>query len=148
MKPLRLLQWLLGTLLGLGLITVAAVAIITPLIFSLLWPPPRPDVEVEQVQPTAESETPTTSDPPTPEPTATPETAREGRVTYGEGLRVRDRPDRDAEALGGIDFDEVVTILERSSDGEWVKIRTQDDLEGWVLAFGIQLNQQESGTLP
>lgn len=41
MKPVvRVLQWLLGTFLGLGLITLVAAAIITPLVFNLLWPPP------------------------------------------------------------------------------------------------------------
>ncbi|MCH9055417.1 SH3 domain-containing protein [Parathermosynechococcus lividus] len=130
MKPLRLLQWLLGTLLGLGLIATTVAVIITPLIFGLLWAPPRPNVEVEQPLPTAQTET----SPPTPSPAP----VKQGRVTYAEGLRVRDRPDREAEALGSIDFEEVVTILERSSDGEWVKVRTQNDLEGWVLAFGIQ----------
>ncbi|XFA72410.1 SH3 domain-containing protein [Thermosynechococcaceae cyanobacterium Okahandja] len=134
MKPLRLLQWLLGTLLGLSLIVVAAAAIITPFIFNLLLSPPRPNVEVDQPQPVAESEAPTPSDSPEP----SPDPLKEGRVTYGEGLRVRDRPSRDAEALGGVEFHEIVTILERSSDGEWVKVRTQSDLEGWVLSFGIQ----------
>lgn len=43
MKPVvRVLQWLLGTFLGLGLITLVAAAIITPLVFNLLWPPPAP----------------------------------------------------------------------------------------------------------
>ncbi|WP_448532752.1 SH3 domain-containing protein [Parathermosynechococcus lividus] len=136
MKPLRLLQWLLGTLLGLGLIATTVAVIITPLIFGLLWPPPRPNVEVEQPLPTAETKTSPPSEPPT--PTTSPTPVKHGRVTYAEGLRVRDRPDREAKVLGGIDFEEVVTILERSSDGEWVKVRTQNDLEGWVLAFGIQ----------
>ncbi len=136
MKPLRLLQWLLGILLGLGFMAVAVAAVILPLVFNLLWPPPRPNVEIEQPRPIAEPETPAPTETPVLSPT--PEPLKQGRVTYGEGLRVRDRPDRDAEVLGGVEFDAVVTILERSQDGEWVKVRTQDGLEGWVLSFGIQ----------
>ncbi len=136
MKPLRLLQWLLGILLGLGFMAVAVAAVILPLVFNLLWPPPRPNVEIDQPRPIAEPETPAPTETPVLSPT--PEPLKQGRVTYGEGLRVRDRPDRDAEVLGGVEFDTVVTILERSQDGEWVKVRTQDGLEGWVLSFGIQ----------
>lgn len=140
MKPLRLLQWLLGSLLGLGFIVIAVVVIMTPFVFGLLWPPPRPHVDSAQPLPTAEANSPTASETPVPAPS--PESARAARVIEGDGLRVRNRPDREAETLEIIAFDEVVTLLERSPDGEWVKVRTQNNVEGWVLAFGIQEQQE------
>ncbi|AHB89173.1 SH3 domain protein [Thermosynechococcus sp. NK55a] len=149
MKPVvRLLQWLLGTFLGLGLITLVVAALITPLIFNLLWPPPPPKVEAHNSPPPTSPESSPNSPSPTPEPTPiqSPQPNPKGRVIYGEGLRVRDRPSREANALGGVAFDEVVTILERSEDGEWLKIRTKNDLEGWVLAFGVQETTPQSAT--
>lgn len=147
MKPVvRVLQWLLGTFLGLGLIALVAAAIITPLVFNLLWPPPRPEVEAQHSPLPTSAESPPNSPSPTPEPTPTPspQAKPEGRVIYGEGLRLRDRPSREANALGGVAFDEVVTILERSEDGEWLKVRTKNNLEGWVLAFGVQETTAQS----
>ncbi len=90
----RVLQWLLGTFLGLGLIALVAAAIITPLVFNLLWPPPRPEVEAQNLPLPTPSESPPNSPSPTPEPTPTPlpQAKPEGRVIYGEGLRLRDRP--------------------------------------------------------
>ncbi|BAY52473.1 hypothetical protein NIES2134_124570 [Thermostichus vulcanus NIES-2134] len=147
MKPVvRVLQWFLGTFLGLGLMTLVAAAMIMPLIFNLLWPPPRPQVEAHHLPPptppASSANSPSAS--PEPSPTESPQPNPEGRVIYGEGLRVRDRPSREANALGGVAFDEVVTILERSEDGEWLKIRTKDNLEGWVLAFGVQATTPQS----
>lgn len=147
MKPVvRVLQWLLGIFLGFSLIALVAAALITPLVFNLLWSPPRPNVEAqsspEPVEPVPNSSSP----PPEPTPTPSPPTQPEGRVIYGDGLRLRDRPSREANALGGVAFDEVVTILERSEDGEWLKVRTKENLEGWVLAFGVQEITTESPT--
>ncbi len=143
MKPVvRVLQWLLGTFLGLGLFILVAAAIITPFVFNLLWPPPRPEVEAENPPLPAPPESPPNS--PSPTPTPSPQPNPEGRVIYGDGLRLRDRPSREANALGGVAFDEVVTILERSEDGEWLKVRTQNNLEGWVLAFGVQETTAQS----
>lgn len=148
MKPfVRVLQWLLGTFLGLSLIALVAAAIITPLVFNLLWPPPRPEVEAQNApEPSPNSPSPTPS--PEPTPTPSPQPKPEGRVIYGDGLRLRDRPNREAESLGSVAFDEVVTILERSEDGEWLKIRTQNNLEGWVLAFGVQETRAAESPTP
>ncbi|MFN4066670.1 MAG: SH3 domain-containing protein [Thermosynechococcus sp.] len=146
MKPVvRVLQWLLGIFLGLGLIALVAAAIITPLVFNLLWPPPRPEVEAQHSPLPTPAESPPNSPSPTPEPTPISSPPKpEGRVIYSDGLRLRDRPSREANALGGVAFDEVVTILERSEDGEWLKVRTKENLEGWVLAFGVQEIMAES----
>ncbi|MFN4194327.1 MAG: SH3 domain-containing protein [Thermosynechococcus sp.] len=146
MKPVvRVLQWLLGIFLGLGLIALVAAAIITPLVFNLLWPPPRPEVEAQHSPLPTPAESPPNSPSSTPEPTPTSSPPKpEGRVIYSDGLRLRDRPSREANALGGVAFDEVVTILERSEDGEWLKVRTKENLEGWVLAFGVQEIMAES----
>lgn len=76
----------------------------------------------------------------TPKPKPLPPGAFEGRVTYAEGLVLRDAASRGAATLGGVDMNEKVTVLETSSDGEWQKIRTVNDKEGWIRGGYVQKN--------
>jgi Bacterial SH3 domain len=75
-----------------------------------------------------------------PKPKPLPPGAFEGRVTYAEGLVLRDNPARGATTLGGVDMNEKVTVLESSADGEWQRIRTNNDKEGWIRAGYVQKN--------
>ncbi len=75
-----------------------------------------------------------------PKPKPLPPGAFEGRVTYAEGLVLRDSASRGAATLGGVDMNEKVTVLENSSDGEWQKIRTTNDKEGWIRSGYVQKN--------
>ncbi len=69
-----------------------------------------------------------------------PPGAFEGRVTYAEGLVLRDSASRSAATLGGVDMNEKVTVLETSTDGEWQKVRTINDKEGWIRGGYVQKN--------
>jgi Bacterial SH3 domain len=73
-------------------------------------------------------------------PKPLPPGAFEGRVTYAEGLVLRDSASRGAATLGGVDMNEKVTVLETSTDGEWQKIRTVNDKEGWIRGGYVQKN--------
>ncbi|MDJ0553579.1 MAG: SH3 domain-containing protein [Microcoleaceae cyanobacterium MO_207.B10] len=50
------------------------------------------------------------------------------------GLILRATPERDAERIGGISYQEEVVVLEESSDKRWQKVRVNDgsDRIGWV----------------
>lgn len=67
-----------------------------------------------------------------PEPAATPATGYAAKVTQPIGLLVRAEPSADSNQVDGIAFDDEVTILETSSDGEWQRIKTGNGTEGWV----------------
>lgn len=139
MKASHILQWLLGTTFGLGLMVLLFASVLGVFSQNLLLPPERPEfnqeiVESPQAVPDASEETEEPD--PSPEPSPEPENTT-ARVSYGEGLRIRDRPDREGTPLGGVGFDEEVILLEQSDDGEWQKIRSQDGTEGWVLGFGL-----------
>ena len=55
------------------------------------------------------------------------------RVTWPDGLILRDRPSYDANSIGGIGFNQNVIVLEVTSDYEWEKVRLEDSQqEGWV----------------
>ncbi|MGK7910945.1 MAG: SH3 domain-containing protein [Synechococcus sp.] len=63
-----------------------------------------------------------------------------GRVTWPQGLVVRSAPGLESTYVGGIPFDAVATILERSDDGRWQRIRQDSTgLEGWVKAGNIAI---------
>jgi hypothetical protein len=48
---------------------------------------------------------------------------------------LRQNPNRESARLGGLEYDDEVTVLEKSPDGEWIRVRLQDsDIEGWVKA--------------
>jgi Bacterial SH3 domain len=73
-------------------------------------------------------------------PKPLPAGAFEGRVTYAEGLVLRDSATRNSPTLGGVEMNEKVTVLETSTDGEWQKIRTVNDKEGWIRGGYVQKN--------
>lgn len=62
----------------------------------------------------------------------------EGRVTYAEGLVIRDSASRGATTIGSVEFNEKVTILETSADSEWQKIRTKNEKDGWIRGGNVQ----------
>lgn len=64
----------------------------------------------------------------------------EGRVTYPQGLVLRSSAAQDSGTIGGLEFNEMLTVVETSPDGEWQKVRTSKDKEGWVRGGNIQKN--------
>lgn len=64
------------------------------------------------------------------------------RVTQSIGLVVRDSPGGEGGSIGGVDFNERVTVLETNADKTWQKIRLNNGQEGWVRAGNVeQVNQ-------
>ncbi len=62
----------------------------------------------------------------------------EGRVTYAEGLILRDGSSRGAATIGSVAFNEKVTVLETTADSEWQKIRTKNQKDGWIRGGNVQ----------
>ncbi|MGK7905495.1 MAG: SH3 domain-containing protein [Hormoscilla sp.] len=57
----------------------------------------------------------------------------EARVTWPEGLILRDRPSYNSLRIGGIGYHERVLVLGVSSDKVWQRVRVSDSFqEGWV----------------
>lgn len=62
-----------------------------------------------------------------------PPGAYKARVSWSEGLILRDAPGADAARTGGVAFNQEVLVLTESDDKRWQKIRLVDgDLEGWI----------------
>lgn len=55
------------------------------------------------------------------------------RVTWPDGLILRDRPSYDANSIGGIEFNRTIVVVESTDDKEWEKIRVEGGNQvGWV----------------
>ncbi len=93
-------------------------------------------------QETAESPSPS----PSPEATKTPDPLPQGsykaKVKRSGGLTVRSGPSRSNESVGGVGYNDELIVLEKDSDGTWVKVRSvQTGVEGWVKSGNLS-NQE------
>ncbi|MEM8716050.1 MAG: SH3 domain-containing protein [Cyanobacteria bacterium P01_G01_bin.4] len=89
------------------------------------------------VEPSVSNSPALDSNPPVPEPVANSTTR--GRVSEPIGLAMRADPSIEAAYLGGLAFNETVTILESSGDGTWQRVRRDfNGLEGWIKAGNIE----------
>jgi Bacterial SH3 domain len=102
--------------------------------------------QIKSTQTPASGAEPKTS--PSPTPTAKsseplPPGAYQGRVTWEQGLSLRAEPNQEAERVGGVAFNQKVTVLEENSDKSWVKIRLEGgEQEGWVKIGNIERVEQ------
>lgn len=89
---------------------------------------------------------------PTPTPSPTPSAKPDGnlaRVTLGEGLNVRESSSVESSRIGGVDYNEVVTVLETSPDQEWQKVRVEKSgLEGWIKSGYTEPAEQSAEQAP
>ncbi|MEL7085837.1 MAG: SH3 domain-containing protein [Cyanobacteria bacterium J06597_1] len=90
--------------------------------------------EIAAVEPTPQT---------APQPAPQPSTPR-GRVTWPDGLILLSTPA--GVNVGGIGFNEVVAILESSSDGRWQRVRRESSgQEGWVKSGNLAVLSNEVG---
>jgi hypothetical protein len=152
----RFLQVFLGVSLAIIILMAGGGAIAFLMMSRMLGTPPKPMFANDYppkpvpVQAKAKKATKPSPTPTSPTPTASPSSkpslepgAYEARVTWSEGLTLRDSPSYDAASVGGIDYNTPVVVLEESSDGVWQRIRVTDTgEEGWVKAGNVE---QSSG---
>jgi Bacterial SH3 domain len=94
------------------------------------------------------SPSPSASATPTPEETPSPKPlepgAYRGRVTWPDGLIVRNAPGTEAERIGGIAYNQQVVIVSESDDKRWIKVRVEENnQEGWVKAGNVKRDDGE-----
>ncbi len=68
-----------------------------------------------------------------------PPGAYKARVTWSEGLSLRDAPGQEANRVGGVAFNQEVIVLKESDDKRWQQVRLADgQQEGWIKSGNIQ----------
>ncbi|AFZ21549.1 SH3 domain-containing protein [Allocoleopsis franciscana] len=64
-----------------------------------------------------------------------PPGAYKARVTWPEGLSLRDAPTLNSTRIGGVAANQAVFILKQSDDGKWQQVRVvEGNQEGWIKA--------------
>ncbi len=62
-----------------------------------------------------------------------PPGAYKARVTWPEGLSLRDAPTLNSNRIGGVAANQQVFVLKLSDDGKWQQVRVvEDNQEGWI----------------
>ncbi|WP_088891700.1 SH3 domain-containing protein [Leptolyngbya ohadii] len=128
-------QFVLGFALAIGLLFASGVAATRYLLTRVATPPPRPtfsnDPSPAPAVPPAAA--PAASAAPAAAPAVSPVAqGYAAKVTQPIGLIVRKEASVDSVEVGGVDFNQQVTVLEDSADGGWQKVRLADGTEGWV----------------
>jgi hypothetical protein len=68
-----------------------------------------------------------------------PPGAYRARVTWSSGLSLRAEPSKDAERIGGVEYNGELIILNYSDDRGWQRVRIPDSSqEGWVKAGNVE----------
>ncbi|MBP0000303.1 MAG: SH3 domain-containing protein [Cyanobacteria bacterium SID2] len=140
----NLAKFILGFTLAIALTIGGAIAASLYLVARLTALPPKPDFTDETPRATTVSATPTpaptTTPAPIPSPTPTPESGLyRARVTWPEGLTLRESSGYEAKSVGGVAFNEIVVVLEETDNGAWQRLRsTATNQEGWVVGGNIE----------
>lgn len=161
-------KFLLGFAIAIALLVGGGVAVALYFVTKLTAPPPKPvfandkplvqpkSAPVAARKPTpapaaaSPASTPTAtpvavqpSATPTPAATASPKPLEPGtykaRITWPDGLIIRNSPGIDSERIGGVAYNQQVIVLSESEDKRWIKIRTEEsNEEGWVKGGNLQ----------
>lgn len=166
-------KFLLGFLIAIALLVGSGVAVALYFVTKLTAPPPKPifanDQPVTRPNPstlasqptpapvtlasptTNAAETVSAAQPdasPTPTESASPKPlepgAYRGRVTWRNGLILRDNPNTESQRIGGIGYNQQVVVVTESDDKRWMKIRVEENNEeGWVKAGNVERVESE-----
>ncbi|BAU13397.1 hypothetical protein LEP3755_39360 [Leptolyngbya sp. NIES-3755] len=143
MRWSSVLKFILGVFFAIALLAAGAVVAAKVMMARLSVMPPKP---------TFPNDTPTkAASKPAAKPAASPTAAKPdtadkplppgafpARVTQSIGLVVRDAPGGDGVSIGGVDFNDRVTVLETNADKTWQRIRLSNGQEGWVRSGNVE----------
>jgi hypothetical protein len=142
----KISQFVLGFVLAIALLFLAGAGLTRYMLTRLATSPPRPSFTNDpSPSPAAKASSPVASSPvaspaspvasPSPSPIPSPSPSPIGyraRVTQLIGLKVRQEPNADAATVGGVEYNQEITILEDSPDGGWQKIQIAGGTAGWI----------------
>ena len=148
-------KFCLGFFLAIFLLVGGAVGVAYYLFTKMSANPPKPIFAEEQKQsspiakpislPTGANSKQAKKSTTTPTPSESPKTqelppgAYKARVTWPEGLSIRDQPNLDSNRTNGVAYNQEVFVLQESDDKRWQKIRIVDGgEEGWIKAGNIE----------
>jgi len=148
MNFLRIVQLFLGIIFGLVIIAGGTAATAYYFLSQLAETPQKPifpEERPKQPEPKADS-SPAKTEQKQEENKPSPEKEEElepgaykARVTWPDGLSLRDNPSKSANRIGGVAYNRELIILKKSKDGIWQKVRVPGSNQvGWVKAGNVE----------
>ena len=145
-------KFLIGFFIGVTILTGCGLAAGYYFFTKLAALPPRPVFAEEKPKPkpiakakTANSKKPNAAASPqaSPDASTTSQKLEPGqyiaRVTWEEGLSLREPAGQDANRIGGVEYNQRIVVLGESDDKKWQKIRLADGEQvGWIKAGNIE----------
>lgn len=136
-------KFFIGFLLGIALLACSSAAAVYYFWTQLSTVPSRPTFSEEKPQPAPAAKkamataSKTAANKPATIVKSTPKElptgAYKARVSWSEGLILRDAAGAEAVRVGGVAFNQEVFVLQESADQRWQKVRAVDgELEGWI----------------
>lgn len=144
MRWSSVLKFVLGVFFAITLLALGGVVAARVMMAKLSILPPKPtfanDTPAKKPAPKPAAKPAVNRPAPNPEETTKPlpPGAFQARVTQSIGLVVRDAPGGEGGSIGGVDFNERVTVLESNADKTWQRIRLSNGQEGWVRAGNVE----------
>lgn len=149
MKTLSgILQFILGIALAFALIGAGGVAAALYLAAKHSAQPERPFFEEEKIATTTNNTKTKNSKTPPKQATTAKQTSTakpqdsglyKARVTWPEGLSLRESPGFESKSIGGIEYNGRLIILEETADKEWQRVRIENtEREGWIKSGNVE----------
>lgn len=148
-----LAKFIIGFFLAIALLVVCGGGTAYYVLTKLSTPPPKPvyanDKPAVKAKASPGAIRPTTSASSaqpnsTPTPSAAPAQALEpgaykARVTWREGLSLREAPTLDASRVGGVGYNQRIVVIKESDDKRWQQVRLEEgEQQGWIKAGNIE----------
>ncbi|MBW4621596.1 MAG: SH3 domain-containing protein [Cyanosarcina radialis HA8281-LM2] len=129
---LNLVKFLLGIILGISLLLGASAGVAYYFLNRLTVSPSKPIFAEEKPKPGNKKSAASQKD------GLKPGTYK-AKVTWSKGVRLREKPEQDAERVGSVGHEQEVIVLATSDDKEWLQVQVPDaDLKGWTRATNVE----------
>ncbi len=147
-----LVKFIIGFFLAIVLLAVGGGATAYYFLTKLSTPPPKPvyandkpEVKAKASPGAVKTTSASSAQPnPTPTPSAAPAKVLEpgaytARVTWREGLSLREAPTLEANRVGGVGYNQRIVVIKESDDKRWQQIRLEEgEQQGWIKAGNIE----------
>lgn len=133
-----IVKFLIGFVIALALVVAGGVASARYFITQMTNPPPKPifpnDLPSSSTNNSASARKTSMGS-----ARSLPAGAYEARVTWPDGLILRDRPSYNAIPIGGIEYNGRVIVLGESSDKIWQQVSLEySSQEGWIKGGNVE----------
>ncbi|MDJ1175275.1 SH3 domain-containing protein [Roseofilum capinflatum] len=130
-------QVIFGVTLAIALMLVGGLATARYFMAKMTIDPPKPEFpEAEEAKP-ASAPLSTPAEAQKPKEPELPEGAYKARVTWPDGLILRDAPTYEANSIGGVGYNETLYVIGESEDQVWDKVRIGSQ-DAWVKGGNVE----------